>query len=1213
MHLQRAATGHSPAYANTASPHSVRVPQVITTQYSTEDLSQVHTHGKLNNDRGSDRRGRRDNRAGKKASVNLTENEEEDEEEGEEEEDDLCQSVSAPHLRGESDDGLEDDGSRTAERGQRDVTTSTSHNKTENRKSQKAKREVAFGNGHAILDTKTSSDGSSSDQPRMESTPAGNSKKKSHRRSQSMSVVELGIPPELPAKGGEESGARVLRRNRGSSTLKTNQLPVVESNQSLDLQSNESVSRSSSMKDNRSRASSLLTDASSMHESGDSTTEDDTMPELSGLSCASLEGGDTCIQDEPSTTTPVINESEQQHLKPPSDSPDGPVVVLRGRKSRSRPSPELCYSADVLSSYQDELASNSILGVGDTRRLNSASTDERKTTELQSEWFGHNSVEEGKGRVEADSVFDQAVTLSDVDVRVHSDDNLSQDKPSPRLSPKDGKKKSSRSPLLGRRAHTVKEKKTPPTPKKLARGLTKEDVSPLIGKMRSIMNSREANDEETVASPSTVAQPHNTSDLSPSHEAESAVIKTSPGGGSTSLDRHPRSPLPSSNSNCSTPTATAPTTHQVSHLSYQATAAPAATPPFSPAQQNQHTATTTPTVSVDPSSSSTTEGRSESLNTSLPPHGGKKTKFKSMSLDGSASSVKEIQDFKNTLVEPLPEENTEEDEELGEHDQKESSGKKEGGKAKLIRDNFFRRSKSKKKALTILGGGPEVERAINESISRGSGGTGAVRAKTAKHRPKLDDVFAASGKVSVQQAGDQQTTEDGRDEKNKGKHSPKKLYRRDSDSSLVQSPTSTTFDHSLSVVSELPRDNNPPSPSHPNSLSPAPVENTSDSDREEGTHQLVRSMSESHPELEIKEDKNWERTIDRRVLRKMNKHERDRQNIIHELILTERHHFRALHVLKLVFKEQMGKHLSEESQAIMFPEVDNLIDISRSFLDRLEERKGKEGANVVIDDISDILLDEFTAYKRERILKTFGEFCTFHLIAAEMYKEQLKKKQFGRLVQQLYRVKECQRLYLPDYYTTVSQRLTKMVQFLSRLVKKTDILKLEHAERLQQSKQELESLVSAVDRHVDDRKNRLELQEIQDKLDISFPRATAKQPLLKAMKDLDLTVQNRRLIKRGDAQLIHGHGKQLREFTLSSHHYLTVTLHSFPPSHNSKAYSVYCICVLYMYSYNNNMECTCTRVHVYTSVYTYMYVHVYIGTCIFPLCAPYLETWLGLC
>ena len=1048
LHVHRPAVAARPpeAYSNGACPPSVSVPQLITTRYSTEDLLEVHVRNESTpgNERGSPLK--------ESVSVLSTANhnkeedveDEEEDEEGEEREGDLCQSVSAPHLGVEDEQEGEERGSSCwrhtgegAKESERDKNPAVLR---------KAKREVVFGNGHDILESNTSIEGSSVDQPTMfrsDSTPSKHNRKKSHRRSQSMSVVELGVPTmEKMEKCDEEeeSSAKVLRRNRGSSSLKPSRLPVVESDYSLDQHSNESASRSNSIKDNRSRASSLLTDISSMHESGESMSDDDTMPELSGLSCASQEGADA-QDDGPSTTTPIVNETEQQHLQPPGDFPDGAAVVLRGRKGQPRASQELRYSAEILSAYKDKLES---IGDAGMRRLNSESIDKRKGGP-----FGNGDVEPEKTRPVGDSVFEQEVaTLSDVDVRLQSDDNLSQDKPSPRSSPvlKEIKKRTYRSPLLGRRAHTVKEKTPPALKKKLMRGLTKDDVSPLIGKMRSILNSHEvSDDDEMVSSPLVHSQNSSNQLQSKEQQPATAEAATSPGGGSTNLDRLPRSPISSSVS----PTSTSPTKNHTSTLSNK----PAPSSPLSSGSQHRHTS---PTATDPPGSNKGTIHKSgpDKVVSSLPPRGARKSKMKSMSVDESASSVKDIMSVRNAIAEPLQEENSEEGEEL---DQKpEAAGKKEESKTRMIRDTIFRRSKYRQKALTILGAGG-------------------------------------------------------------------------SDSSLVHSPTNTTMDHSLAAVSELSQHPVLSPPGDPNSLSPGPTENLSDSDREEVPHQLVRSMSESHPELEIKEERNWERTMDRRLLRKMNKHERDRQNIIHEMIQTERHHYRVLHVLKLVFKEQMEKYLSDESLAIMFPELDNLIETSKSFLDRLEERRGKEGANVIIHDVSDILLEEFTGTNRERILNTFGEFCTYHLIATEMYKEQLKKKQFGRLVQQLYRIKECQRLYLPDYYTSVSQRLTKMVQFLSRLVKKTDILKLDHAERLSQCQRELETLVTAVDQHVDDRKNQLELKQIQDKLDITLPRATAKQPVLLAMKDLNFTAQNRRLLKRGDAQLIHGHGKQLRK------------------------------------------------------------------------------------
>ena len=411
-------------------------------------------------------------------------------------------------------------------------------------------------------------------------------------------------------------------------------------------------------------------------------------------------------------------------------------------------------------------------------------------------------------------------------------------------------------------------------------------------------------------------------------------------------------------------------------------------------------------------------------------------------------------------------------------------------------------------------------KAITDSYAKGSGGTGAVRAKASKNRPKLDNtIFQDPGQQQIEEGAEEESAKTNVQDRLAVQSKSVGIATPANDPGLNELPQISP------TLTPAPRD--PPRPPPP----PIPVERTGSDSDHEIPHKMFRSMSESHPELEIKEQQAWTKTIERRLFRKMTKPERERQNIIHELLLTERHHFRALHVLNLVFKQHISELVSEETLAQLFPELDSLIEISCGFLNRLEQRKGNE--NAVVHDISDILLEEYTGANRERILAAFGGFCSSHLIAGEMYKELMKKKNFNRLMQELYRLKECQRLTLPDYYTGVSQRLAKMVQFLQRLVKRTDALKLDHAERLRKSYQELTTLVTDVDQAVEDRKNLLELKAIQDKLEVNFPRSSAKNfPLsfpLKEMTELNLTAQNRRLIKRGDAMLMHGHGKQLRK------------------------------------------------------------------------------------
>ena len=228
----------------------------------------------------------------------------------------------------------------------------------------------------------------------------------------------------------------------------------------------------------------------------------------------------------------------------------------------------------------------------------------------------------------------------------------------------------------------------------------------------------------------------------------------------------------------------------------------------------------------------------------------------------------------------------------------------------------------------------------------------------------------------------------------------------------------------------------------------------------------------------------WE-TIDRKVYHKLNKDERECQTVLHELLQTEKRHLRSLHVLKLIFRLNIAKILPEEVVYQMFPELDNLIEISNNFINRLEERKDSSASSKTIEDFTDVLYDQFSGEMRERLLHAFGRFCSSHLTAIEVYKEQLKNKPFARLMKDLHGMKECQGFTLPDYLTQVTQRLTKLLTFMQRLVKFTESLKLNHALKLRRGMENLQQLVSDVGQAVEDHKNHVELMNIQNRLEIT--------------------------------------------------------------------------------------------------------------------------------
>ena len=267
----------------------------------------------------------------------------------------------------------------------------------------------------------------------------------------------------------------------------------------------------------------------------------------------------------------------------------------------------------------------------------------------------------------------------------------------------------------------------------------------------------------------------------------------------------------------------------------------------------------------------------------------------------------------------------------------------------------------------------------------------------------------------------------------------------------------------------------------------------------------------------------WE-TIDRKVYHKLNKDERECQTVLHELLQTEKRHLRSLHVLKLIFRLNIAKILPEEVVYQMFPELDNLIEISNNFINRLEERKDSSASSKTIEDFTDVLYDQFSGEMRERLLHAFGRFCSSHLTAIEVYKEQLKNKPFARLMKDLHGMKECQGFTLPDYLTQVTQRLTKLLTFMQRLVKFTESLKLNHALKLRRGMENLQQLVSDVGQAVEDHKNHVELMNIQNRLEIT-PKLN-KHINWKEIKGLNLMAQDRKLRKRGNAMWM-GHGKQL--------------------------------------------------------------------------------------
>ena len=344
--------------------------------------------------------------------------------------------------------------------------------------------------------------------------------------------------------------------------------------------------------------------------------------------------------------------------------------------------------------------------------------------------------------------------------------------------------------------------------------------------------------------------------------------------------------------------------------------------------------------------------------------------------------------------------------------------------------------------------------------------------------------------------------------------------RRDSDvtrSKAFKPCTEVAPSHpawSLAAISEPPLDSPPPP------LRPPQGSNDSEGEALDEQLNVVADLrTDNIPELALPEAA-WYKTITKQTMRKMKKEERERQEIIHELAITQKHHVRTLNLLDLVFRPQLSKYLSEDVVSELFPGLDDLLAASKAFDARLEK---KRSVSSTVDDISDVLLEQLTGEGRAELLKAYSKFCSLHMNALEVFKEQMRKKNIRYLLKELHSLKDCQRLTLPDFYQSISQHLTKLVPVMHRLAKKTDSLKLPHTNRLNECTEKFLDLVASVDKAVSDHEKHVELLSIHNRLEVVLPKSLKNYNHLKG---LSLIAHNRTLKKRGDA-IWMGNGKQM--------------------------------------------------------------------------------------
>ncbi|XP_067003776.2 rho guanine nucleotide exchange factor 18 [Anabrus simplex] len=270
--------------------------------------------------------------------------------------------------------------------------------------------------------------------------------------------------------------------------------------------------------------------------------------------------------------------------------------------------------------------------------------------------------------------------------------------------------------------------------------------------------------------------------------------------------------------------------------------------------------------------------------------------------------------------------------------------------------------------------------------------------------------------------------------------------------------------------------------------------------------------------LQDEEPDSWTPTVGKEVTKKLKEKEIKRQEHIYEFILTEKHHCLTLRVMQKVFVDGLQKHfhLGKDLER-MFPRLIDLTEIHLNFLHSLRQRQRE---SPIIDTISDILLEQFSGNCAQKLKSAYGEFCSRHRDAVDMYKNYLHDRRFGEFVRHCQTNPLLKKKGIPECILFVTQRLTKYPLLIEPLIKSAKDNK-EEQEKLTKALALVKEILVEVDAQVAEKEKEDRKLEIYNRIDAKSFTIHRDNKFKKA----DILLKNRKLRFEGVAMLMQGRGK----------------------------------------------------------------------------------------
>ncbi|XP_017383128.1 rho guanine nucleotide exchange factor 28 isoform X2 [Cebus imitator] len=222
-----------------------------------------------------------------------------------------------------------------------------------------------------------------------------------------------------------------------------------------------------------------------------------------------------------------------------------------------------------------------------------------------------------------------------------------------------------------------------------------------------------------------------------------------------------------------------------------------------------------------------------------------------------------------------------------------------------------------------------------------------------------------------------------------------------------------------------------------------------------------------------------------------NRQEKDvikRQDVIFELMQTEMHHIQTLFIMSEIFRKGMKEELQLDHSTVdkIFPCLDELLEIHRHFFYSMKERRQESCAgsdrNFVIDRIGDILVQQFSEENASKMKKIYGEFCSHHKEAVNLFKELQQNKKFQNFIKLRNSNLLARRRGIPECILLVTQRITKYPVLVERILQYTKERTEEHKD-LCKALCLIKDMIATVDLKVNEYEKNQKWLEILNKIE----------------------------------------------------------------------------------------------------------------------------------